>query len=242
MKNYLFLCIFLFFGFLRAEEFTVGTTSGYAPFVSLDNNGNYVGFDIDLAKLIAGKLNKKLVIKDLGSMPSLMMGLKQKKIDAIIWAISITEERQKQMEMIYYQGDKITTMPIFFWGKIPENIQSLEDLKNVCVEAGTYQEQVMRNYPNLTLKNVDKITDAICELKFGKSIAAAVDNSLVAFLQKQNPELKALYFPLPLNQQSLGNGICIHKNNADLSAQVRKAVEELSKEGKIEELEKKWFQ
>jgi len=245
-------CSLLFCGSLAAEEikqptetFTVGTTSGYAPYVSLDSKGQYEGFDIDLAKLVAEKLNKKLVIKDMGSMPSLMIGLKQRRVDAVIWAVSITEERQKQMEMVYYQGEKITSMPLLFWGKIPENIKGPEDLKMdpkkiVCVEAGTYQEQVMKAYLDLTLKNVDKITDAIMEIKFGKSLAVAVDNSLVSFLQKQNPELKVLYFPLSPSQQSLGNGICINKNNPELAAQVKKAVEELTREGKIQDLEKKW--
>lgn len=233
--------VLLCFGSLSASEtFTVGTTSGYAPYVSLDNQGQYEGFDIDLAKLVAEKLNKKLVIKDIGSMPGLMMGLKQKKVDAVIWAVSITEERQKQMEMIYYQGDQITSMPLIFWKKIPPNIQTPEDLKTICVEAGTYQEQVMKTYPNLTLKNVDKISDGILEIKYGKSLAVAVDNSLVAFLQEQNPEIKVLYFSLPESQQSLGNGICINKNNKELVAQVKKAVEELRNEGRIQELEKKW--
>lgn len=245
-------CLFLFCGGLAAEEmkqptetFTVGTTSGYAPYVSLDSQGQYEGFDIDLAKLVAEKLNKKLVIKDMGSMPSLMIGLKQKKVDAVIWAVSITEERQKQMEMIYYQGEKITNMPLLFWGNIPENIKGPEDLRNdpkkiVCVEAGTYQEQVMKVYADLTLKNVDKITDAILEIKFGKSLAVAVDNALVSFLQQQNPEIRVLYFPLPPSQQSLGNGICINKNNPELVAQLKRAVEELAREGKIQDLEKKW--
>jgi ABC-type amino acid transport substrate-binding protein len=237
---------FVFCGSLMGEDtFTVGTTSGYAPYVSLDSKGQYEGFDIDLAKLVAEKLNKKLVIKDLGSMPSLMIGLKARKIDAIIWAISITEERQKQMEMIYYQGERITSMPLLFWGQIPETIQGLEDLKgdpkkSICVEAGTYQEQVVRAYPALTLKNVDKITDALMEIKFGKSLAVAIDDALVSFVQQQNPEVKVLYFPLPPSQQSLGNGICINKNNPELATQVKKAVEELTQEGKIRELEKKW--
>lgn len=245
-------CFSLLFGSLFSEEpkqpietFTIGTTSGYAPFVSLDGKGEYEGFDIDLAKLVAEKLNKKLVIKDLGSMPSLMIGLKQRKVDAVVWAVSITEERLKQMEMVYYQGEKITTMPLLFWGKIPENIKGLEDLKNnakktVCVEAGTYQEQVMKNYSGITLKNVDKITDAIMEIKFGKSLAIAIDNSLVSFVKQQSPELQALYFELPPDQQSLGNGICINKNNPELVAQVKKAIEELTNEGKIRELEEKW--
>lgn len=235
---------FVFLGTLFAGEqtFTVGTTSGYAPFVSLNDKGDYEGFDIDLAKLLGEKLNKKLVVKDLGSMPSLMIGLKQRKVDALIWAISITEERSKQMEIIYYQGEKITTMPLVFWKKIPENVKGPKDLskKIISVEAGSYQEQVLKSIPGLNLKNVDKITDAMMEIKFGKSTAIAVDNSLVATLKEQNPELQVLYFPLPPSMQSFGNGICVSKNNPELADQIRKAVDELTKEGKIRELEKKW--
>lgn len=245
-------CLFFVCGALVAQEskerietFIVGTTSGYAPYVSLDSKGEYEGFDIDVAKLVAGKLGKKLVIKDLGNMPSLMLGLKQGKVDVLIWAISITEERQKHMEMIYYQGEKVTTMPLLFWKEIPENIKELEDFREdskkiICVEAGTYQEQVMKSYSGLTLKNVDKITDAVMEIKFRKSLAIAVDHSLVSFLRQQSPELKVLYFPLDPSQQSLGNGICINKNNQELAAQVKQAIEELYKEGKIQDLEKKW--
>lgn len=198
-------------GLCAAETFTVGTTSGYAPYVSLDTRGEYEGFDIDVAKLVAEKLNRRLIIKDLGSMPSLMIGLKQGKVDAVIWAVSITEERLKQMEMVYYQGEKITAMPLLFWGKIPDSSTGPEDLKGgkaICVEAGSYQEQVLRSYPELPLKNVDKITDGIMEIKFGKSLALAIDNTLVSFVKEQSPELQVLYFQLPAHLQSLGNGIC----------------------------------
>src|SRR5271157_3699018 len=86
---------------LFAGDLVVGTTSGYAPYVSLNEQGKYEGFDIDLAELLAKKLDKKLVLKDLGSMPSLMLALKQNKIDALIWAVSITKDRLKNYEMVY---------------------------------------------------------------------------------------------------------------------------------------------
>ena len=48
------LCIILgCFSSLTANDFVVGTTTGYAPFVSLDEKGKYVGFDIDLARKLA---------------------------------------------------------------------------------------------------------------------------------------------------------------------------------------------
>ncbi len=241
----IFVSFFLCCVTLCAEPLVIGTTSGYAPYVSLNTQGEYEGFDIDFARLLAEKLNRELEIKDLGSMPSLLIGLKQKKVDALIWAVSITEERLKQIDMVYYQGEKITTMPLLFWGQIPDAIKSPQEFigdakKIICVESGSYQEQVMQSYPGLALKNVDKITDALLEIKFKKSLAVAIDNSLVASVQQKNPEVQALYFPLPEGKQSLGNGICINKENKELTAQIQKAVEELTVEGKISELEKKW--
>ncbi len=88
---FVFLIGNFFFDPIAAQDFIVGTTSAYAPFVSLNEQGDYIGFDIDIATELSQKLNRKLVIKDIGSLPSLMMALKQGKIDAIIWAISITE-------------------------------------------------------------------------------------------------------------------------------------------------------
>lgn len=236
-----FLLSLLFSASIFAEEpLVVGTTSGYAPFVSLDSQGKYEGFDIDVAELLAKKLGRKLQIKDCGSMPSLMLALKQEKVDVLIWAISITEERQKTMEMVYYQGEKVTEMPFLFWKEIPANINSIGDLKQLCVEAGTFQEAAVKKFPNVKLKNVDKITDVLLELRYGKSAAAAVDPSLVTRFQTQCPEIKVLKLPLAPSEQALGNGICISKKNEALAKQVKQAIAELTAEGKIAELEKKW--
>ena len=249
MKKQLFaLCLFTAQLFAKSEEqppLIVGTTSGYAPYVSLDAAGKYEGFDIDLAELLSQKLGRKLVIKDLGSMPSLFLALKQGKVDVLIWAISITEERMKSVDMVYYQGEKVTEMPFLFWNTVPEGIRSIEDLaknskKGICVEAGSYQDGVVKKFSEMQVKYIDKITDAILEIKFGKALGAMVDPSLVARFKAQYPEIKVLNLPLPINEQALGNGICINKSQSELSAAVKKAVEELTKEGKIAELEKKW--
>lgn len=249
MKKQLFaLCLFTAQLFAKSEElppFVVGTTSGYAPYVSLDAGGKYEGFDIDFAELLAQKLGRKLVIKDCGSMPSLFLALKQGKVDVLIWALSITEERMKNVAMVYYQGEKVTEMPFLFWNTAPEGIKSIEDLaknskKGICVEAGSFQDGVIKKFSNMQVKYIDKITDAIMEIRFGKAFGAMVDPSLVARFQAQHPEIKVLNLPLPVNAQALGNGVCINKTQTQLVADVKQAVEQLRKEGKIAELEKKW--
>jgi arginine transport system substrate-binding protein len=247
MSNY-FLCYiftFLFGASLWPQDFVVGTTSAYAPYVSLTDEGEYVGFDIDIAKEVSQKLARNLVIKDLGSMPALFLALKQGKIDACIWAISITNERQKQMTMIYYQGEKVQSLPLLFWKKIPDDVSSLQDLAEssryvVAVEAGSFQDSFLQKTPNLNLKYVDKVMDAILEIKYGKSTATLIDPSLLAGFQAKFPEIKTLEIPLPPDEQSFGNGICLNLNQKALIDDVTKAVSDLRNEGKIADLEQKW--
>ncbi|MCE5318754.1 MAG: transporter substrate-binding domain-containing protein [Parachlamydia sp.] len=243
--NYLIFCIctLLLSSPLAAKELVIGTTSGYAPYVSLDERGEYVGFDIDFANELAKKLDRTLVIKDLGSMPSLFLSLKQGKIDAIIWAISITEERQKQVEMIYYQGQTINSLPLLFWKAIPEGVTSIDKMgpqRLISVEAGSFQESFLKTIPGLNLKQVDKVMDALMEIKYGKSAATLIDPFLLPTLLPQFPEVQVLEVPLPPSEQSFGNGIALNKKNQALIAEVRKTVDELRQEGKIRALESKW--
>lgn len=229
----------------ETKPFIVGTTSGYAPFVSLNDKGEYEGFDIDVAKAIAKKLDRPLQIKDYGNMPSLMLALKQNKIDALIWAVSITEDRKSKFEMIHYQGEKADTVPILFWKQIPSNIQTLSDLggvskKPVCVEAGSYQEEILKSCSGIKLKYFDGVQDVIFDLKYGKSLASSIDPALLPRFLAKYPELKVLTLPLPKEMQSEGNGICLNKTNGKLARQVKQAVDELKSEGMIVQLEKKW--
>jgi len=244
---YFIFCILSIISFTSAiaKDLVVGTTSGYAPYVSINTDGEYEGFDIDIAKALADKLGRRLVIKDFGSMPALILAIKQNKADVLIWSISITQERQKQMTMIYYQGEKTTSLPLLFWGGIPDNIKSLEDMATnpnavISVEAGSFQENVLLSVARLTLKQVDKVSDAILELKYGKSQAALVDNSQKISYMERFPKLKSLTINLPESKQSMGNGICLNSKNGDLIVAIQKAVNELFKEGTIANLEAKW--
>lgn len=249
--NFFVYTVCCFGGLLYAEEtskedtFIVGTTAGYAPYVSINEKGVYEGFDVDFANLLAKKINKKLVLQDLGSMPSLLLAVQKKKVDAVIWAVSITEERQKEMELIYYQGEKTTELPIVFLKEIPKDMKNIEDLGKdpkyvVSVEAGSFQDAVLTKYPKVKLRYLDKIADAIMALKCGKCFAAVIDNSLVATMKAQHPELKVQYMSLPPSQQALGNGVVVNKTNAELIEKIKKAVAELQAEGEIAKLEKKW--
>jgi len=74
----------------------LGTSSVTEPFSFVDASGGIVGFDIELARYVARKLDRKLEIvnMDFGAMiPALISG----KVDMIAACITITDERAKKV-------------------------------------------------------------------------------------------------------------------------------------------------
>lgn len=226
----------------RSSDFVVGTTSGYAPFVSINERGEYEGFDIDVAKALAEKMGKKLVIKDLGSMTALFMALDQGSIDAIIWGLSITQDRLKKIAMVRYQGDDTMSYPLIFWGPIPAGISSINDMKGmtVCVEPTSSQDVVLAKYPSINRMFTEKVDDALLNIQYGKAQAALVDPLIARKFKKKYPQISVLEVPLAPEDQVKGVGAALKTSNSPMITSIKKAVADLQRAGTLKALEEKW--
>lgn len=222
--------------------FVVGTAAGYAPFASVNQSGQYEGFDIDVARALADQMGKTLVIKDLGSMTSLFMALDQGMIDAIIWGISITQERLEKVAMIHYQGAAQLTQPLIFWNTIPENIKTLDDIKDatVCVEPGSSHAAVLAKYPNIRTISIEKVDDALLHIQYGKADAAFVEPAIAQKFKNKYPEIKIIDVPLPISDQVHGVGIVVKKNRQVYIDKIVQAIAVLKTSGTIEQSAQQW--
>ena len=222
--------------------FTVGTAAGYAPFVSINAQGDYEGFDIDVANALAQKMNKQLIIKDLGSMTPLFIALEQRNIDAIIWGLSITQERLKKVAMIRYQGEITTSYPLIFWQKIPVGIQSINSMNGmtICVEPTSSQDAVLSRYPLINKKFTEKVDDALFNIQYAKADAALVEPAIAKKFKKKYPEIVTLDIPLAPEDQVQGVGIALAPTDSSLAKEIQEALNELQRSGVIKSLEEKW--
>ena len=81
---------------LQRGSILVGTTGDYKPFSIIDKTtGDFVGYDIDAAKLLAEALGVKVVFVQT-SWPTLMKDLLDDKFDIAMSGITRTYARQKQ--------------------------------------------------------------------------------------------------------------------------------------------------
>ncbi|MFC1895029.1 transporter substrate-binding domain-containing protein [Candidatus Dependentiae bacterium] len=223
----------------------VGTNAGFVPYEFVDEKGRVVGFDIDVAQAIANKMGKRLIVKNM-PFDALILSLKQEKIDLVIAGLSITKEKLNELAMIHYHGDGETEFPLVFWKKIPDNIKSINDLKNlknktVSVQVGNIQEEFISKFDFLDIKPLSEISDLIMDIKYGKSIACVVENLVVKNLKKTFSELCVLNIPLNSEDIDFGHGIAIKKGNEDLTKKINDIVGELKMDGSIKKIERSWF-
>lgn len=89
-------------------KIVLGTNAEFEPFEYRDDNGDVVGFDIEIAKRIAADLGKELVIDDM-AFDSLVAALQTGKVDFVAAGMSNTEDRRKNVDFSddYYIASQV---------------------------------------------------------------------------------------------------------------------------------------
>ncbi len=89
-------------------DIIMGTNAEFEPFEFRDDQNNIAGFDIEIAKRIAAKLGKKLVIEDM-AFDSLIAALSTDKIHFIIAGMTNNEDRRKNVDFSedYYSSNQV---------------------------------------------------------------------------------------------------------------------------------------
>jgi ABC-type amino acid transport substrate-binding protein len=226
----------------------IGTNANFPPFESIDSTGKLVGLDMDVGRALAKKMGLEAEFKEF-DFDALILALKQGQIDIAMSALSITRSRQKEINMVPYQGQPLTEMALLFWESAPLEIKNIADIKRlsdesglkVSVQAGHYLEGFLKDEA-VNLKPLAGPPEQILDIKYKKSWAAVLDIINAKKFAAEHPQLKLVIVSLPEEKWDLGYGIGIAKNNSELTQKIIKAVEELRSDGIITAIEKIWIE
>ena len=78
-------------------KIVVGTSADYPPYESIDADGKFVGFDMDMARAIGEKLGVEVEFQDM-PFDSLIAAVQEGKIDVVIAAMQATPERDETVD------------------------------------------------------------------------------------------------------------------------------------------------
>ena len=219
-------CVFLLTSCSQSkDELVMSTEAGFAPY-EYYSNGEIVGVDVDIARKVAERLNKKLVIKDI-AFDSIISEVKTGKSDFGAAGISYTEERADEVDFtINYSESK----QIVIVNK-NSTIYNLEDINNkkIAVQLGSVADGYLtENYPSVILVREKKFLAAIQDLKDNKVDAVVMDDLPARELITDNMRI------LDSELVTDSYGMIVKKGNTELLNVMNEVINELKDSGEID--------
>mgnify|MGYP006294561971 CR=1 FL=1 len=218
-------------------ELVVGMSADYKPFEYHDEDDKIVGFDVDVARAIADELGVELKLKDT-AFDGIIPGLKSKKYDMIMSAMTITEKRKKAVDFTdsYFDAGQVIAVK-----KGNNQIKGPKDLegKAVGVQLGTTGDLEVSEMDGIEkVKRYKKIPQAFIDLQNERLDAVVNDYPVTARYVQQNPEVKIVGEPFTSEKY----GIAVRKGDDKLLTKVNEALKKIKENGTYEEIKNKWFE
>ena len=224
------------------DTLVVGLDDTFAPMGFRDEQGNLVGFDIDLANAVGEELGMAVEFKPI-DWDAKEMELKAGTIDCVWNGMSITPERQENMALTNkYLNNKIVLMALADSDIDVTSAKELADLKIGTQVDSSALQMLMANEAYESFK--DNISEyetydtAIMDLKAGRVDVIAVDQVLGEYTNNNlGGEMKECTYSLGDDYYVIG----FEKSNTALRDKVNDAIKAVIDSGKAAEISSKWF-
>ncbi|WP_324823789.1 amino acid ABC transporter substrate-binding protein [Sinanaerobacter sp. ZZT-01] len=217
----------------------IGCDDEFPPMGFRNESGEVTGFDIELAKLVAEKLDVEAVVQPI-DWKTKEMSLESNKIDVIWNGYTIDKERNGKVEYTkpYLNNQQVIVV------KADSKINTKADLadKIVGVQANSSGLKAIKKDKEFEstlaeLKEYDTYPQALLDLT-GRTDAVVIDKILIGYVMTQEPDTYRIL------DETMGDeyyGIGCRKSGVALRVAIDDALDELMNDGSIEALSTKWF-
>jgi len=216
----------------EAGTVKVGTKFDQPLFGLKNLEGKPEGFDVEIAKLIAGEMGiapDKVVFSEAVS-ANREPFIQQGKVDFVVATYTINDKRKQVVDFAgpYYEAGQ----DIMVAKGNPEGIGGPDDLagKKVCsVTGSTPAENIRTNYPKAELTEFDVYSKCAEALKNGQVQAVTTDNVILLGLISQDEEAFELVGK-PFTKEPYGIGL--KKGDNEFRAFINDTLEKIEKDGR----------
>jgi polar amino acid transport system substrate-binding protein len=231
-------------GLVENGYLTYGTAASFPPFESKEN-GQPVGFDIDMGKQIADYMGLRTRVLDIdfdGLIPALQGG----RVDIINSAMYIKPERAAVVDFVPYMkiGESLLgrTDSDVAISKLPDDLSG----KTIAVTRGAIGEDYMNEFnaalkakglPPMNIMALPNNQDALLAVQTGRADAFDTSTPGAAHTLSESGDTFKVLTTFALDTQI---GIAMPKNKPELKAAIEAAVQRFIDDGKYNELLQKY--
>lgn len=225
------------------ETLIIGFDDTFVPMGFKDNNGEIVGFDIDLAKEVSKRIGKQVTFQPIDwSMKE--SEINSGKIDLIWNGYSITKERKEKVNFTnpYLENRQVIIT------LVNSKINSKVDLKGMnvgaqnqssAVDAINKEEELLKTFKDGKVYTFETNNEALMDLEAKRIDAVVADEILARYYINKKGEGKFKILNDDFGDESYGVGI--RKGDEELLEKLNEAFEDIKKDGTAKKVSEKWF-
>ena len=222
------------------STFTVGFDQDFPPMGFVGDDGEFTGFDLELAAEVAKRMGKEIKYQPI-SWDAKDMELTSGNIDCIWNGFSIQGREDKYTwSKPYMKNDQV------FVVKSDSSIDSIEDLagKTVEVQTDSSAEAALKENTELAntfgkLQTVADYNTGFMDLEMGGVDAIAMDSVVANYQITKRGGNGFTVLDTPLSSEEYGIGFKL--GNETLKNEVQKALEDMKADGTMKTISEKWF-
>lgn len=208
----------------------VGITD-FAPMDFKDENGEWIGFDADLAVEFGEYLGVDVEFTEI-KWDSKILELDAKSIDCVWNGMTLTEEVTSSMStsVPYCRNEQVVIVK----SSVADNYKTADDCANLrfAVENGSAGQEQADEYGFDYIEVKDQAT-ALMEVSAGTSEAAIIDSSMAAAMVGNGTDYSDLTVVVTLNSEEYGVGF---RKGSDLTEKFNAFYAEALANGTVEEI------
>ena len=226
---------------VESGELRVGTSGGQPPFTVKSKDGTLIGYEVDLANLLANAMNVELKLVEM-PFGELLGALESGKVDVVMSGMTMTPERNLKAAFVgpyIISGKSILTKDSTLAKADEAGDINQEDLTIVALADSTSQKFVETLMPKsnlVTTKDYDTGVQMILE---DKATAMVADFPICALSAMRFGDQGLVTLSEPLTIEPIG--IAISPGDSLMVNMVQNYLVALEAVGVLDELEAKWF-
>lgn len=214
----------------------IGVKYDFKPFGYINDQGRLVGFDIDLSKFIAEKLNVSIKFFQVTS-KNRMARLLRDEIDIIVATMTHKQSRDKEIDFsvaYFFDGQAMLVRE----NEIGKSYKDFKDRKIGAVKGATSGVNFKKLVPSARVIYFSEYPQALRALNRSNIDAITTDYVwCVTQANDSNGTLKVIEEKLSYEPYAIG----LAENESNLRDAINNAIQELVREGIYSELHEKWF-
>lgn len=215
----------------------VGVEGTYPPYTYHGEDGELTGFDVEVAKAIADKLSVEADFTE-SAWDSLLAGIDSGRLDTVINAVSITDERSEKYD---FAGPYFYITQQIVVSKDNDDIVDMDSLngKKMANTATTAYLDILED-AGASLVQINTADEAVALISSGRADFTTFNSVVFNEYLQQHPDANlkvAFVIPNVVDEY----GVPVKKGETALYDAIQSAIDELKKDGTLSQLSMDYF-